>query len=58
MTATVRCSKCGVTVDVDKIDMPARCPDPRCPLNKREASMLLSGIATLMFFTAVILVFA
>jgi hypothetical protein len=33
-TATVQCPRCRVSVPIDKVDMPNRCPDRACPLNK------------------------
>lgn len=31
-----KCSACGVSVPVDKIDMPDRCLTKDCPLNRKE----------------------
>lgn len=33
---TVKCPRCRVTVDVDKLDLPGRCIDHRCPLSKEN----------------------
>jgi hypothetical protein len=30
----VKCLRCKVTVEIEKLDMPNRCADPRCPLSK------------------------
>lgn len=36
--ATVQCERCRVTVPIDKVDVPNRCTDHRCPLKRRETS--------------------
>lgn len=40
MTATVKCTRCGVTVPIDKVDVPNRCMDERCPLKRKESALL------------------
>jgi DNA-directed RNA polymerase subunit RPC12/RpoP len=39
MTArTITCTRCKVPVEEDKLDLPNRCNDPKCPLNNRGKS--------------------
>lgn len=33
---TVKCSRCGVTVDVSKINLPNRCTSSQCPLKSED----------------------
>ncbi len=33
MKETKKCDRCGIAVEVEKISVPNRCPDRRCPLN-------------------------
>jgi hypothetical protein len=37
MTETIRCKRCRVPVEIDKIDMPDRCTDPDCPVAEQMA---------------------
>jgi hypothetical protein len=31
---SVKCTRCAVTVPLKALDMPNRCTDPNCPVNK------------------------
>jgi hypothetical protein len=34
MGQAIKCPRCRVTVDEDKLALPSRCNDKHCPLNK------------------------
>lgn len=39
MAAMIRCERCKVQIPADKLDLPNRCVDWRCPTSTYEARM-------------------